>query len=56
VKLEHCNDSGSWYNEGANKLGNGFYGANGNLIANGSASKDYLYASRTGNWHQWTIG
>lgn len=55
VKLEHCNDSGSWYNEGANELGNGAYGAAGNLIANGSATKDYLYASRTGNWHQWTI-
>ncbi|HEY1616562.1 MAG TPA: hypothetical protein VGG25_03040 [Streptosporangiaceae bacterium] len=53
VKLENCNDAGSWYNEGANELGNGAYGANATLITNGSANEDYLYASRTGNWHQW---
>lgn len=55
VKLEKCNDSGAWYNEGGNVLGNGFFGANGNLIANGSASKDFLYANRTGNWRQWNL-
>jgi hypothetical protein len=55
IKLERCNDSGAWYNEGSNKLGNGFYGANATLITNGSATKDYLYANRTGNWHQWSI-
>lgn len=55
IQLVRCNDTGAWYNEGGNVLGNGFYGANANLIANGSATKDYLFAKRTGNWHQWTI-
>jgi hypothetical protein len=54
IKLEKCNNAGSWYNEGGNMLGNGFYGANGSLIANAAGQGDYLYSSRTGAWHQWS--
>lgn len=54
-QLRSCNQAGAWYNEGGNELGNGFYGAAATLITNGSASKDYLFGNRTGNWHQWTI-
>jgi hypothetical protein len=53
VELENCEDRGSWYNEGSNILGNGFYGAAGNLGANGSASKDYVRALNNAAWHQW---
>ena len=55
IQLRNCNETGAWYDEGGNELGNGFYGAAATLITNGSASKDYLFGSRTGNWHQWTI-
>ena len=52
IELRNCSDTGAWFAHG-DELGNGDYGANGNLVANGDASKDYLYANRTGNWSKW---
>lgn len=54
VELRKCGDNGSWYNEGGNELGNGFYGANATLITNSDKTGYFLYANRTGNWRQWT--
>lgn len=55
TKLENCSDAGSWFNEGGNRLGNGFYGASGSLMTNGSANGYYLSAAFTGTWHQWNF-
>jgi hypothetical protein len=54
VTLQACEDDGSWYNQGGNKLGNGAYGQAGDLAANGSATKDYVYANNGATWLQWT--
>jgi hypothetical protein len=55
IELERCNDSGSWYNEGNYILGNGKYGAGGNLDAQAIGTHDYLYALNGGNYDQFTV-
>jgi hypothetical protein len=53
IELERCNDRGTWYNQGGNELGNGFYGAAGDLDAQAAGQGQYLYAYRNGNYLTW---
>lgn len=55
LELKNCAEAGSWYNEGDNIVGNGYYGQAGNMITNGNVSGDFLYAKQTGPWIRWSI-
>jgi hypothetical protein len=55
IELEPCNDIGSWYDEGDYVLGNGAYGAGGNLDAQAIGTHDYLYALNGGKYQQFTV-
>ena len=53
IELERCTDDGAWYNQGRDYLGNGFYGAAGDLDAQAAGQGQYLYAYSNGNYLAW---
>jgi hypothetical protein len=44
IQLKPCSDSGSWYNQGGFHLGNGVYGASGDLDAQVVGANQPLYS------------
>ena len=48
IQLKPCSDSGSWYNQGGYRLGNGWYGASGDLDAQVVGANQPLYAFEGG--------
>ena len=44
IQLKGCGDSGSWYDQGSYTLGNGWYGASGDLDAQVVGANQPLYA------------
>lgn len=44
IQLKTCSDQGSWYNQGAYELGNGWYGESGDLDAQVVGANQPLYA------------
>ena len=58
IELQKCGDTGTWYNEGSYKLGNGDYGARANLDVQAIGTHDYLYGLNSlngGKYQQFTV-
>jgi hypothetical protein len=55
IQLKRCGDTGSWYNQGAYHLGNGWYGESGDLDAQVVGANQPLYALSSTNGGRDTI-